>query len=79
MRKVPNEDLYYIVNKETKQKFSKTPLDSETAKSQMKALYAQEGLKFKEKKINPRKSRFEKGSEEAKARMAAVRAAKNKE
>lgn len=78
IRKYPGNDLYYVYNKETKKKFSKEPLDKETAMAQLRALYAQEGKEFKEKKKMPSRSRMVKGSDEAKERMAAIRAAKKK-
>ena len=40
LRKCPKKDLYWVVNKETKQKYSKEPLPKERAEAQMKALYA---------------------------------------
>nr|WPF46730.1 MAG: hypothetical protein [Lake Baikal virophage 11] len=42
LRKAPKKDLYWVVNKETGKKHSKDPLPKETAKAQMKALYASE-------------------------------------
>jgi hypothetical protein len=40
LRKAPNRDLYWVVNKETNKKFSKDPLPKEDAMAQMRALYA---------------------------------------
>lgn len=40
LRKAPNRDLYWVVNKETGEKYSKEPIPKERAKAQMKALYA---------------------------------------
>ena len=40
LRKAPKKDLYWVVNKDTKQKYSKEPLPKEKAQAQMKALYA---------------------------------------
>jgi hypothetical protein len=40
LRKCPKKDLYWVVNKDTKQKYSKEPLPKERAEAQMKALYA---------------------------------------
>lgn len=40
LRKAPNRDLYWVVNKETGEKYSKEPLPKERAMAQMKALYA---------------------------------------
>lgn len=42
LRKAPNRDLYWVVNKETGKKHSNEPLPLERAKAQMKALYASE-------------------------------------
>ena len=42
LRKAPNRDLYWVVNKETKKKYSKEPLPYERAIAQMRALYASE-------------------------------------
>lgn len=42
LRKAPNRDLYWVVNKETGKKYSNEPLPLERAKAQMKALYASE-------------------------------------
>jgi hypothetical protein len=42
LRKCPNKDLYWVVNKETGQKHSKEGLPKEQAKAQMRALYANE-------------------------------------
>lgn len=39
LQKARNRDLYWVVNKETKQKFSKDPIPRERAKAQMRALY----------------------------------------
>jgi hypothetical protein len=40
LRKAPKKDLYWVINKDTKQKHSKEPLPKERAQAQMKALYA---------------------------------------
>lgn len=40
LRKAPKRDLYWVVNKNTKQKYSKEPLSKERAQAQMRALYA---------------------------------------
>jgi len=42
LRKAPNRDLYWVVNRDTKKKHSKEPLPKERAEAQMKALYAAE-------------------------------------
>lgn len=42
LRKAPNRELYWVVNKETGKKHSKDPLPKETALAQMRALYASE-------------------------------------
>ena len=42
LRKAPKRDLYWVVNKDTKQKYSKDPLPKARAEAQMRALYAQE-------------------------------------
>jgi hypothetical protein len=42
LRKAPKRDLYWVINKQTKQKHSKEPLPKERAQAQMRALYAQE-------------------------------------
>jgi hypothetical protein len=42
LRKCPNKDLYWVVNKETGKKHSKDGLPKEQAKAQMRALYANE-------------------------------------
>jgi site-specific DNA-cytosine methylase len=42
LRKAPNRDLYWVVNKETGKKHSNEPLPLERAKAQMRALYANE-------------------------------------
>ena len=42
LRKAPNRDLYWVVNKETGKKHSNEPLPLERAKAQMRALYASE-------------------------------------
>ena len=43
LQKAPKRDLYWVVNKQTKQKHSKEPLPRERAEAQMRALYAAEG------------------------------------
>lgn len=43
LRKAPNRDLYWVVNKENGKKHSKDPLPKERAMAQMRALYAAEG------------------------------------
>ena len=40
LRKQPKKDLYWVINKETGEKYSKEPLPKERATAQMKALYA---------------------------------------
>jgi len=40
LRKAPKRDLYWVVNTETKEKYSKEPLPKEDAAAQMRALYA---------------------------------------
>ena len=51
LRKAPKKNLYWVVNKETGQKFSKEPLPKEDAQAQMRALYAREsGYAPKEKR-----------------------------
>ena len=40
LRKAPKRDLYWVVNKETGEKYSKDPLPKERAEAQMRALYA---------------------------------------
>jgi hypothetical protein len=40
LRKAPGRDLYWVVNKENKEKYSKDPIPKERAIAQMKALYA---------------------------------------
>jgi hypothetical protein len=40
LRKAPQRNLYWVVNKETGEKYSKDPLPEERAKAQMRALYA---------------------------------------
>ncbi|NBU34244.1 hypothetical protein EBZ38_10910 [bacterium] len=42
LRKAPNRDLYWVVNKDTGKKYSNDPLPREKAEAQMKALYASE-------------------------------------
>lgn len=42
LRKAPNRDLYWVVNRETKKKHSKEPLPKERAEAQRRALYAAE-------------------------------------
>lgn len=42
LRKAPNRDLYWVVNKETGKKYSKEPLPYDKAVAQMRALYASE-------------------------------------
>lgn len=42
LRKAPNRDLYWVVNKETGKKYSKDPLPYDNAVAQMRALYASE-------------------------------------
>lgn len=42
LRKVPKKDLFWVVSKETGKKHSKEGLPKETAKAQMRALYAAE-------------------------------------
>lgn len=42
LRKKPNHDLYWVVNKETGKKYSKEAIPKETAKAQMRALYMNE-------------------------------------
>lgn len=40
LRKAPGRDLYWVVNKETKEKYSKEPLPKAKAEAQMRALYS---------------------------------------
>ncbi len=42
LRKAPNKNLYWVVNKETGHKYSKLPLPKERAEAQRRALYANE-------------------------------------
>ena len=42
LRKAPNRDLYWVVNRDTKTKHSKEPLPKERAEAQRRALYAAE-------------------------------------
>ena len=42
LRKAPGKDLYWVVNKETKQKLSKIPMAKDQAMAQMRAVYANE-------------------------------------
>lgn len=42
LRKAPNRDLYWVVNKETGEKYSHEPIPKERAQAQMRALYASE-------------------------------------
>jgi CMP-2-keto-3-deoxyoctulosonic acid synthetase len=78
VRKHYGTDKYYLYNTETKKRFSNEPLDKETAMAQLRALYAQEGIKLKEKRTLPSMSRMVKGSEEAKQAMLKARNAKKK-
>ena len=48
LRKAPNRELYWVVNKETGKKYSKDPLPKETAMAQMKALYMAEHMEGQE-------------------------------
>ena len=83
LRKQPLHDKYWVYNKETGKKYSYEPLDKETAMKQLRALYMAEGIEIPKirhtKKKNPKMIRNQKGSEEAKAKMASVRAGKKKE
>ena len=47
LRKAPNRDLYWVVNKDTGKKHSKEPLPKERALAQMRALYASEDAELK--------------------------------
>jgi len=40
LRKAPQSNLYWVVNKETGEKYSKEPIPEDRAKAQMRALYA---------------------------------------
>jgi len=42
LRKAPKRDLYWVINKQTKQKYSKDPLPRSRAEAQRRALYAAE-------------------------------------
>jgi hypothetical protein len=42
LRKAPKRDLYWVINKQTKQKYSKEPIPRERAEAQRRALYAAE-------------------------------------
>lgn len=82
LRKQPLHDKYWVVNKETGKKYSYEPLDKETAMKQLRALYVAEGGEVPKirhtKKKQPKRTRFEKGSQEARDKMASVRAGKQK-
>ena len=47
LRKAPNRPLYWVINKETKKKYSKEPLPYERAVAQMRALYASENQELR--------------------------------
>jgi stringent starvation protein B len=81
LRKAPNRDLYWVVNKETTRHLSDMPLPREKAVAQLKALYAREnilGYKIPSDKKDMSKSRMEKGSELAKEKMKKVRENRHK-
>lgn len=51
LRKSPNKNLYWVVNKSTGKKYSKKPLPKSRARKQMAALYAVEnGYQLKNRK-----------------------------
>lgn len=76
--KVRYKDLYYVVNKETKKRHSLEPLTKKFAMAQLRALYANEGIRYEDtlKKPMPSKMRYPKGSQKAKDIMAHARAVK---
>jgi len=53
LRKAPKRDLYWVINKDTKEKHSKEPLPLDRAKAQMKALYASEKSSVEATRSNP--------------------------
>ena len=79
LRKMPKHDLYYVSKKDDGERLNKNkPLPRDEAIKMMRALYAKEGLEYKEKKAMPLRARVQAGTEEAKLKMASVRAAKLK-
>lgn len=43
LRKAPKRELYWVVNKQTGEKYSLDPIPKERAQAQLRALYAREG------------------------------------
>lgn len=78
LRKVKSKELYYVINSETKKHHSVEPLPKKFAMAQLRALYANEGIKYEDtiKKPMPSKMRFPKGSQQAKDAMAKARSVK---
>ena len=80
LRKKPGQDKYWVINKDTKKKYSNDALDKNVAMKQLKALYVAEGTPFSEylgKKM-PSRTRYVKGSDNAMEVMAKVREARIK-
>jgi hypothetical protein len=58
LRKAPGRNLYWVVNKETGQKYSKNPIPLERASRQRRAIYASEnGYILRNRSKKSRKSR----------------------
>jgi hypothetical protein len=82
LRKSRGRNLYWVVNEETKRKYSKDPLPLHTAEAQIRALYREDNIEFTKKEKNkskvlrrklPQRTRTDPGSEKAKERMAHAR------
>lgn len=43
LRKAPNREMYWVVNKQTGKKYSQDPIPKARAQAQLRALYAREG------------------------------------
>ena len=70
LRKSPNKKLYWVVNKETGHKFSKSPIPLERAQRQRRAIYASENgysLQRKKKSSPKKKSSSKKSSPKKKS------------
>lgn len=57
IRKSPNKELYWVFNKETGRKYSKSPIPKERAEAQRRAIYASENRqRFSRGKKSPKKT-----------------------
>ena len=57
LRKSPKKNLYWVVNKETGRKYSKSPIPKKRAEAQRRAIYASENGYVMRNRSRSRRSR----------------------